>query len=209
MNLHDDPQMKSLLESLPPDTDREQLEGTFLKRERQYHAVQDRAVALTARLAAIAENLPDASAKAQRELLAERTGLLVEQLGMPADLTVSAQRFAASLSDWLTTTLASIEVERHTAQTALAATEFVFRETTFAVDQFPPGAASPAYDAAHATWRELAGQRQPHTDKLSDLTRLETLVRGFADTAIPGKLIAGRPTDGSIRRFVDSAREAA
>jgi hypothetical protein len=209
MNLHDDPQMKSLLESLPPDPDREHLEGTFLKRERQYHDVQDRAVALTARLDAIAESLPDASAKAQRELHAERRDLLIEWLALPADQTAGSRNYAKSLAGWMFSTFATIDRERHAAQQALSDTESAFREASWALDQFPEGTASPASDAAYSAYRELAGERQPYYSRIADLAQLELQVKEFASTAIPGKIINGRPTDASVRLFVErNAREA-
>lgn len=209
LSLHAGAETKRLLESLAPDVDREHLEGAFLRRERQYHETRNRAAALTDRLAAIAESLPDASARQVKDLDGERRELLIERLAMPADLTVAAKNYAQALSDWTAATLAAIDQERHAAQTALASTETAFREASWTLDQFAPGTVSPAYDQAHATWRELAGQRQPFNDRIDDLTRLEGLVREFAIKAIPGKIVNGNPSDGSLRRFVDSAQEAA
>jgi len=209
MNLHDDAETKRLLESLPADPGRERLEGAFLRRERQYRAVQDRNAALISRLAVIAEALPDSPTKAARELQAERRDLLVERLGMPDDLTVSARRYAASLSAWLATTFAVIDQERHAHRQALAGTETAFREANYEVGQFAEGTASPAYDRAYSAFRELAGERQPHNERLDSLTRLELLIREFAGKAIPGKIVANRPTDANIRAFVESHRGVA
>ena len=100
------------------------------------------------------------------------------------------------------------DVAVHYFSDRAGAAETAFREANHEFGQFAEGTASPAYDRAYSAFRELAGERQPHNERLDSLTRLDTLVREFVNQVLPGKLVGGKPMESSIESFVDSAWEA-
>lgn len=214
--LLDSPRLKSFLESLPANTDRDRLQVTFLKRERQYHELRNRAAQIQERCAAIAQALPDASAKDCRALQDERRDLLAEQSALPSDLTVAARLFADSLSDWAAATLALTAAEYARVRVPVDDSDDAYREAEFAVNQFTPGTIDDAYDQAYATLRTLAGQRKPHIDRLNDLRHLEELITTFVRTELETdldrqgvKLVNGCPISLHVDQFVAVAAKAA
>lgn len=217
MMLLDSPDMKRLLESLPANVDREQLQGVYLKRERQFQTLQDRAAAIRNRCDAIARALPDANSKAARALLDERRDLLAEQAALPMDLTVGAQLYADALSGWAVTTVAAVTQERRRVHGILEQTDDAYRDAAYALQQFSPGAIGPDYDHSYSTLRKLAEQRKPHIDESNDLMQLEELITQFvkdalgADPGVPHsvKVVEGRPMPGHVERFVATAAKAA
>lgn len=214
--LLDSPRMKSLLGSLPADAEREQLQATFLKRERQFHDLQKRDVQIRERCAEIARALPDATAKERTTLQHERRDLLAKQGALPADLTVGARLFAEVLSDWSAATFAAINQERVRVGTPLNASEHDFVEARFALGRFEPGTVSDAYDQAYATFRKIAEHRKPMIDRLDDLAHLEGLLTGFVKDALGAngertrvKMVNGRPLDSYVNHFVSGVTKAA
>jgi small-conductance mechanosensitive channel len=215
--LLDSPEMKRLLDSVPATADRERLQATYLKRERQLHTLQERAAAIRVRCDEIARALPDANAKAAKILQDERRDLLAEQAALPMDLTVSAQLYADTLSDWAVVTIAQVREERRQLTVVINEGYPAYREAEYAVKQFPVGATSPAYAAAYAAFRKLVERQKPYTDRSDDLRQLEELITEFVKRALgaePGvrhtiKVLNGRPLDIHVRQFVESAGKAA
>lgn len=214
--LLDSPCMKHLLVSLPAGGERDDLQTTFLKRERQYHELRNRAAQIRERCAAIAQALPDASAKDRKVLQDERRDLLAEQSALPADLTVAARLYAESLADWSAATFALIEAEYARVRVPVEDSQGAYREAEFAVNQFAPGTISPAYDEAYATLRTLAEQRKPHIDRLNDLRHLQELITTFVRTELETgldrqgvKLVNGRPIGVHVDQFVGVTAKAA
>lgn len=213
MKLFDSPTLKALIATLPADADRQHAETVYLKRERQLHALRNRAAEIRTRCVEIAEALPDASAKQAKELHNERRDLMAEQNALPADLTVTSRLYAGALIDYLQTTERAIVAEQQPHRAHLEATQDQWRKEEYALTQQKPG--QPAYDTQHAAFMALVRERQPHIDRLEDLNHLSELFRAFVSDALKTpesarraggvKLIEGRPTDTHVAAFVAQA----
>lgn len=214
--LLDSPRIKSLLASLPADAERDDLQATYLKRERQYRELRNRAVQIRERCAAIAQTLPDATTKDRKALQDERRDLLAEQAALPADLTAAARLFAESLADWSGATFAAIDREHARGAVRLNATEDGYRAAEYALRQFAPDTISEAYDQAYGTVRKMAEQRKPMIDRMHDLRQLQEFIARFVKDALGAegdstkvKLVDGRPIEFHVARFVGAAAQAA
>lgn len=189
--LYDSPRMKTLLAALPADADRDDATADVLRRERQYHALRDRAAAIDARCREIAEALPDASAKDAKALQSERRDLLAERSALPMDLGVVARLYADALGEWTSLVLAHIDTERRATLRELAKTDKPLAELTYTLKTATLG--TPDHDAAYERFKALQAERTPATDRRADLDELRGLVTAYAARALASRASATRP----------------
>lgn len=205
VKLYDSPRMKTLLAVLPTDADRDDATADVVRRERQYHALRDRAAAIDARCREIAEALPDASAKDAKALQSERRDLLAERAALPLDLRVVARLYADALGEWASLVLAHVAGERRIVLDELAKTDKPLGELTHTLQTATPG--TPAHDSAYERFKALQAERKPATDRRADLEELREMVRTYTGTALASESSSARP--GGVKLMQDGRPIAA